>query len=365
VTEGVSILGSSHPHLRVHPPHGAPPAPAWHGLPPEGTTRIGVVKHLPEVLRDFGVEVRDALDSAGVPRDIFSDPDNTIDYALFQHLLATCERLTGCDHIPFLAEQRTRLADFGLAGRAARCGVTAGEGLHRFVNHFNLHISATTISLVSYGGFARLVYVITVRNITDAQHLKQGALAVAFNVLQDLFGRQWLPSVVTFATRAPPNLRPFHQFFRAPLRFDGDESAIIFERHWLDRPLPPVDPAFRAQVDAEVRERQAAILEDFPAMVLRAVRKQLIIGSSGMDGVAAVFGMHRRTLDRHLQKHGLRYGELVEGVEEEMARQLLRETDMQVQQVAESLRYSSAANFATAFRRWTGMTPSEYRRQAR
>ena len=81
-------MGSSDTHLRVYPPHSAPPAPAWHGLPPEGTTRIGVVRHLPEVLREFGVEVRDALDAAGVPRDIFSDPDNTIDYALFQRLLA-------------------------------------------------------------------------------------------------------------------------------------------------------------------------------------------------------------------------------------------------------------------------------------
>jgi len=365
VTEGVSILGNSHLHLPVRPPHSTAPTPAWHGLPPEGATRIGVVVHLPDVLREFGVELRDALDAAGVPRDIFSDPGNIIDYALFQHLLATCEQLTGCDHIAFLAGQRTRLGDFGLAGRAARCGATAGEGLQRFVNYFNLHISATTVSLVNYGGFARLVYVITVRDLADAQHLQQGALAVAFNVLQDLFGRQWLPSVVTFATRAPPNLRPFHQFFRAPLRFDSDESAIFFERHWLDRPLPPVDPAFRAQVDTEVRERQVAMLKDFPATVRRAVRKQLIIGSIGMDGVAAMFGMHRRTLDRHLQKHGLRYSELVEGVEEEIARQLLRDTDMQVQRVAESLRYSSAANFATAFRRWTGMTPSEYRRQAR
>jgi AraC-like DNA-binding protein len=361
----VSILSSSDTHLRVHPPDRAPTAPIWHGLPPEGTTRIGVVGHLPEVLREFGVEVRDALDAAGVPRDIFSDPGNTIDYALFQRLLTTCEQLTHCDHIAFIAGQRTRLADFGLAGRAARCGATAGEGLRRFVNYFNLHISATTISLVSYGEFARLVYMITARDIADAQHVQQGALAVAFNVLQDLFGRQWLPSVVTFATRAPPNLRPFHQFFRAPLRFDSDESAIIFERHWLDRPQPPVDAAFRAQIDAEVSERQAAMLENFPAAVRRAVRKQLIIGTARMDDVAAAFGMHRRTLDRHLQKHGLHYGALMASVEEEIARQLLRETNMQVQQVAESLRYSSAANFATAFRRWTGMTPSEYRRRAR
>lgn len=358
-------MSSSDTHLRVHPPHSAPPAPIWYGLPPEGTTRIGVVGHLPEVLHEFGVEVRDALDAAGVPRDIFSDPGNTIDYALFQRLLATCEQLTGCDHIPFLAGQRTRLDDFGLAGRAARCGTTAGEGLREFVRRFNLHISATTVSLVNYGGFTRLVYMITARHTADTQHLQQGALAVAFNVLQDLCGRQWLPSVVTFATRAPHNLRPFHRFFRAPLRFDSDESAIIFERHWLDRHLPPVDAAFRAQVDTEVRELQSAMLADFPATVRRAVRKQLIIGSGGMDDVAAMFGMHRRTLDRHLQKHGLRYGELVEGVEEQIARQLLRDTDLQVQQVAESLRYSSAANFSTAFRRWTGMSPSEYRRQSR
>jgi AraC-like DNA-binding protein len=36
---------------------------------------------------------------------------------------------------------------------------------------------------------------------------------------------------------------------------------------------------------------------------------------------------------------------------------------LQVQQVAETLHFSSAANFATAFRRWAAMTPSEYRRR--
>jgi AraC-like DNA-binding protein len=83
-----------------------------------------------------------------------------------------------------------------------------------------------------------------------------------------------------------------------------------------------------------------------------------------MDQVAALLGMHRRTLDRQLQRHGTGYGELVEAVKRDVARQLLRETALQVQQVAASLRFSSAANFATAFRRWTGVTPSEFRRGA-
>jgi AraC-like DNA-binding protein len=332
--------------------------------PVDDATRIGVVWHLPAVLGEFGVGLAEALTSAGVRTDIFDDPGNIIDYTLFQRLLAACERLTRCDHIGFLAGQRTRLANFGLAGRAAVCGETAGAGLQAFVDHFNLHIGATTVSLVASGGFVRLVYAISVGGITDARQLQLGAVAVAFNVMQDLFGRRWQPVAVTFATRAPSDLRPFHQFFRAPLRFDSDESAVVFERRWLDRPLPPVDAAFRSQVAAELRERQSAILENLPAAVRRIVRKRLIVGEGGMDEVAAAFGMHRRTLDRHLSRHGVLYSELVESVKQDVARQLLRDTGLQVQQVAESLHFSSAANFATAFRRWSGMTPSEYRRWA-
>jgi AraC-like DNA-binding protein len=82
-----------------------------------------------------------------------------------------------------------------------------------------------------------------------------------------------------------------------------------------------------------------------------------------MDSVARLLGMHRRTLDRRLQRHGVHYSELLEGVQADLARQLLTDTKMSVQQVAEAMRFSNAANFATAFRRWTGATPSEYRRR--
>jgi AraC-like DNA-binding protein len=171
--------------------------------------------------------------------------------------------------------------------------------------------------------------------------------------------------VVTFASRSPSNPRPAQNFFRAPLRFDSEESAIVFDSRWLDTPLPPVDPQLRRQIEAEVRATRAAIVADFPATVRRILRKQLIIGDCSMAGVAALLGMNRRTLARHLQRNGIDYRELRESVEFDVARHLLRDTEMQVQQIAESLHYSSSANFATAFKRWTGVSPGEYRRRAR
>ena len=104
------------------------------------------------------------------------------------------------------------------------------------------------------------------------------------------------------------------KFFRAPLRFDSDESALVFESHWLDRPLPPVDPLTRQRIEAEVRSRQSEFLADFPSAVRRMLRKQLLLGACSIDAVATQFGMHRRTLDRRLQRHGVLYSDLLDAV---------------------------------------------------
>lgn len=317
---------------------------------------------LPEVLKGFGVDPADVLDAARLPASIFDDSENRVAYADLGRLLSVSARMSNCDHIALLIAQRVRLVDMGLAGHAALCGETAGDGLQRLVRHFTLQNTAATVSLMTSGDFTRFVYSIVAPGIADTGHFQLGAMTVAFNILLELCGHGWRPVVVTFASRAPANLRPCQRYFRSPLHFNSDESAIVFENHWLDRTLPPLDPLVRARTEAQVRERQAAVFADFPATVRGLVHKQLILGECSMDSVAAIFGMHRRTLDRRLQRHGTTYSEIRDSVQSDVACQLLRDTEMPVQQIAEALRFASAANFSTAFRRWTGVTPTEYRR---
>jgi AraC-like DNA-binding protein len=349
-------LGSSTRYFHV---------PESETVPSTGAARVRVIWRLPQVVQEFGVDLGEVLEAAGVRKDVFDDPENLIPYPALGRLLSECEQRTNCEHIVLLISRHTRLADMGLAGEVALCAESAGEGLQRFVDHFNLHSSATTASVLKSDRFARLVYAIAAHDVTNTRQLQLGAMVVAYNILQDFFGSSWLPTVVTVASRPPASLRPVQKFFRAPVRFDSDESAVVFETRWLDQRLPPLDPLIRKKIEADARTRRAAILSDLPATLRRILRKQLIIGDCSMDRVSAMLRIHRRTLDRHLQEHGVQYGELLESVQDHVARQLLRDTELQVQQVAEALHFSSAANFATAFRRWTGLTPSEYRRRTR
>jgi len=330
-----------------------------------GSARIAAYLALPAILGEFGVELRDVLEATGMRADVFDDPDNVVPYTVIGRLLSVSARYTSCDHIGLLLGQRGRLATMGLAGQIALCADTAGEGLQKFVDFFVLQNTAATISLISDGGLTRLLYAIAEPGVSDTGQLQLGAMALGFNILQDLCGPAWLPTGVTIASSAPCNLRPCQKFFRAPLRFDSDESSLVFESHWLQRPLPQLDLDNRRQIETEVRARRDAILADFPKALRSILRKQLVTGEFSMDSIATLLGMHRRTLDRKLKRHGVNYGEMLESLKRDVACQLLRDTHLPMQRIAESLRYSSAANFSTAFLRWTGVCPSTYRREVR
>ncbi|HEX5650606.1 MAG TPA: AraC family transcriptional regulator ligand-binding domain-containing protein [Steroidobacteraceae bacterium] len=331
-------------------------------VPPVATLRVSAAWGLPGLLAEHGIPFVSALEDAGLERSLFEHRDNVFTYPQLEKLFAACGQRMQCDHVGLLVGQRSRLADMGLAGEVASCGATVGDGIRAFMDNFNLHDTAATCTLIEAGRHARFVYTVLEHGMRDTRQFQFGGITIAFNIFQDLCGPDFLPNEVTFASRMPANARVFQKYFHAPVHFDTDESSLVFARHWLDKPLPPVEPERRAEIEAAVRRHHESMLADFPAIVRRIARKQLLLGNFTMDDVAAILSMHRRTLDRHLQERGVQYGELVEAVKEDVARQLLRDTAMPIQQIAATVRFSSAANFATAFRRRVGITPSAYRR---
>ena len=72
--------------------------------------------------------------------------------------------------------------------------------------------------------------------------------------------------------------------------------------------------------------------------------------------------MSFRTLQRQLAREGASYSRIVTRVRQQMAQQLLEQSDQKLEDIARQLGYSNLPNFTRAFRRWTGITPGEYRR---
>ena len=94
----------------------------------------------------------------------------------------------------------------------------------------------------------------------------------------------------------------------------------------------------------------------------RVLRTELLRDSCSAAMIAQLFSMHRRTMSRHLRMEGLAFRQVANEVRFEIACELLENTDMALSQVAAALKYSELSAFTRAFRRWSGQSPSAWRR---
>ena len=333
--------------------------------PDAATVRVGVVAAIPDVLAELDADPAAVLAEVGIDRRLFADPNQRISHAARGRLIQHCVARTDCAHFGLLVGQRAGLGSLGLVGLLAKYESDVGAALRSLVRFLHLHGRGAGVTLTVDGDKARLTYDMLEPGIEATDQIGDGALAILFNILRALCGPEWRPVAVRFAHRRPPDIRPFQRFFGAPLQFDDGHHALEFAAAWLRNPLSEADPELRRLLHERANALEKGQRGDLPGQVRAILHPALLAGRCTADRVAALLALHVRTLHRRLRADGTSFRALADEVRHEIARQLLGDTALDVADVAAALGYADASAFRRAFHRWTGRTPTQWRRQRR
>lgn len=160
---------------------------------------------------------------------------------------------------------------------------------------------------------------------------------------------------------------PYYAAYRQQLprcRFNGTGNQIRFPAVYLDRRMATGDTLAAEDLEDSCN-RDLALLGNDDDLAARI--RALLTSSNGYPDLTRVceqLSLSQRTLKRRLQQQGTSFLALREQARQDEATQLLR-SDLAISRIAERLGYSDPANFTTAFRKWTGLSPSAWReRQA-
>lgn len=329
-----------------------------------GAVRVASIASVPALLRDMGVDPIGVLNSVGLDPRVFQDPENQIALVAAGRLMEACARSTGCPHFGLLVGQRGGVASLGPLGTLMQHSPTVGAALRNLTVYMHLRTRGGCPTHTVEGKWATLGYALYQRGMPGSAHAHDLAIAIAFNIMRTLCGPDWLPSEVQFSHAEPRDAASYRQFFRSPLRFDADRTAIVFAQQWLSRPPPGSDADLYRLLQKQIAERAPLDAEGLAASVRRALRTLLMTGRGTEQHVAELFSLHPRTLHRRLRAEGTTLRGLVTEGRCEIACQLLRDTHMNVSEIADILGYADATAFTRAFKRWSGTTPAAWRASA-
>ncbi len=298
---------------------------------------------IPDLLERFGVDSDSILASAKLRREDLDDHDRSASFADMDRLIGLCVRRTGCKHFGLLLGQSVNLQSFGIAGRLALNASSVGAALRDLASNFVLHDSGGSVGV----------------SIHD--HVYDLAVTTMVNVMRQLCGAVWRPDAVLLPRKRPPDIRPYRDWFAAPLRFDSILAGVVFEERCLSRRIANADPLLHALLQEKVLGAIGRQDYSLHGDVRRTIRLLLPEQRCSREDVARSLGLHPRTLGRRLQATGTTFQRLLDESRADLAQQLLRDTHIAIARIAVTLGYRDPTIFTRAFTRWTGRTPSAYR----
>lgn len=184
-----------------------------------------------------------------------------------------------------------------------------------------------------------------------------------FNILKLLLGERTRELVFHFAHPAPPHADRYQQFFDGHVQFNASFYGVSIPREFLEHRNPTADDDTHRLLVRQISEKMELVHAQ--SSFVDSVRFHLKRTGGPlprMSAVATAFNMSARTFRNRLRRHNTSYQSLLDKERHEQATHLLRHTDKSVKEIAYLLGFQESSNFSRVFKKWTGVTPLDYRR---
>lgn len=319
-----------------------------------------------EAIEAAGVNPDQVLHPVGLDRAAMSRPDGFIACSDFARVLAEAARATGDDCFGLHFGERFNPKDVGPVTYVMLNSPTIVDGFQNAARYLRVHNEAAKVSFDIEGRLAYARHALADPAIEAPRQHNEYSLALGLSLIRLMAGSRWAPVEVHFAHPAPRQDSEHARLFGAPVSFGHAANAFVIEREFLDREVPAADPRLYPILKRYLEQ----VLKEMPqedvllASVRRAVGESMRNGDPKLAQVAGRIAVGPRTLQRRLNDYDVDFKTLVDDTRRRFALNYLRDRGHTLAEIAYLLGYSEVSAFNRAFRRWTGSTPSDYRRRA-
>ncbi len=314
---------------------------------------------------EYGLPVASCLARSGISPEQLTDPDTEV--LASQELSVIHNIVRGLDHVPDIGLEigsRFDLSVYGLLAFALSSCANFRELIDVGTRFSKLTFLLTEPYLVEQGGEARFIF--------RDEHLPPSVRSFVFdrdiaalhNIINKLYdvNPPWRRTEVRFPR--PSYADRYRQLLAHDIEFETDQNVVYADSEVLDLPLPHANPQALKYWSKEIqrlldrRQEVSGVAGKVRAILVRDPSK-----TASMEAVATEMSTTPRNLRRWLSAENTSFRTLVDELRRTLAEELLGTAGLSVNEVADRLGYQEATSFIVAFKRWKGVSPTQWIRQ--
>lgn len=338
-------------------------------MPPVEAVRFVSISSWIKAAVHCRINIEPLFRQAGIADALRSDPTPPIKVQDFARLMVQCTRQAAPTfHFPielgdlFAFDRLPALETFLTTASTPRAALAALD----WVAHVFPHMS---IRLEESGPRAALRVDSTLPDLTEEV---KGMFVIKDMASIARFARTLLgPSVRGHEIQlrhdpGPEVVALVQQRYGLPMRVLQERNALVFDSHLLDQPLlgavPSLNMQARVQVARQLPQHPQAHVADTLAAWFEHEPDLLV---APLNDVASRLNMHPRTLQRRLKEAGVSMAELRDRSRHRLAEAALSQVEglCDLEALSAHLGFSDRHSLSRAFKRWTGLTPTDWRRR--
>jgi len=192
------------------------------------------------------------------------------------------------------------------------------------------------------------------------------ALSVWHHYICWLAGRRLELESVSFSFPKPSNATDYEVLFQSQIQFDQPENVIQFSSSLLELPIVQTEESLQGFLKTAPYQLLVMVDDDnsLKSRVQSIIGRDFSREMPSAESVADILNISVTTLRRRLQKEDTSFQIIKDECRREAATNYLSCPELTNNDVAELMGFDETSAFFRSFKKWTGMTPGDYRRSA-
>ncbi|WP_242486418.1 AraC family transcriptional regulator [Pseudomonas sp. TH03] len=309
-----------------------------------------------------GVDSKRIFTAIGIPLDVSTDPMTRLPAATMNKLYRACVDVTNNPYFGLTVAKHIHLTHLHALGYSLAASGTLLDFCRRLERYFRLvsQVAKASLNQADEQVLMRFDHLVGLSNETE-----DAFFGFLIRTMRLLYKQEFKPVRVELCRPMPhEGAGPYEALFRAPVLFGQASSLLVFDKAELAQPLSGSCPEL-AQVNDNIIISYLARLDksDVITGVTQKIIEFLPDGDCSRDKVASALCMSPTKLQLKLSQRGTHFQQLLDDTRKELACSYLSQASRPVTEITFLLGFSDTSNFTRAFKRWTGLSPTDFRQQ--